>query len=220
MKVLKFGGSSVATSENINKVINIVKDNVFKGQQAVVVSALGGVTDLLLKSGEMACSGNPDYKIQLNLIEERHLEVVRDLIPVSIQSGILGNVKKMLNKLESSLEGVYLINEISDKTSDKIVSYGEFLFQAVQATSMVKSFKAILLESFLRLNGFVNPPTLEMLAEDSKRVFERYPLLKKNELSEKLQQSEPYAVAWLTYWKNNPIKYSCTANTISVKYMI
>lgn len=76
--------------------------------------------------------------------------------------------------------------EEQPELSQLIVSYGEFLFQAVQATSMVKSFKAILLELFLRLNGFVNPPTLEMLAEDSKRVFERYPLLKKNELSEKL----------------------------------
>ena len=119
---------------------------------------------------------------------------------------------KKVNKQHNSWMELVATQEEQPELSKLIVSYGEFLFQAVQATSMVKSFKAILLESFLRLNGFVNPPTLEMLAEDSKRVFERYPLLKKNELSEKLQQSEPYSVAWLTYWKNNPIKYSCTTN--------
>ena len=62
MKVLKFGGSSVATSESISKVINIVKESSFNNNIAVVVSALGGVTDLLLKAGELACEANENYK--------------------------------------------------------------------------------------------------------------------------------------------------------------
>jgi aspartokinase/homoserine dehydrogenase 1 len=127
MKILKFGGSSVASSESIQKVISIVKDSAINTKVAVVVSALGGVTDLLLNAGNLACNGNENYKISFKQIEERHLQIVRELIPVNNQSGVLGQVKKMLNKLETTLEGVFLINELSLKTSDKIVSYGELL---------------------------------------------------------------------------------------------
>ena len=125
MKVLKFGGSSVASSENINKVISIVKESSFKNNVAVVVSALGGITDLLLEAGKLACVANSDYITKFKAIEDRHLQVVRELIHVNNQSGVLGQVKKMLNKLENTLEGVFLINELSNKTSDKIVSFGE-----------------------------------------------------------------------------------------------
>lgn len=127
MKVLKFGGSSVASSENINKVINIVKDSSYKNNIALVVSALGGVTDLLLEAGNLACKNNAKYIESFKIIEEKHLQVTRELIPVNNQSGVLGTVKKMLNKLENTLEGVFLINELSPKTSDKIVSFGELL---------------------------------------------------------------------------------------------
>ena len=127
MKVLKFGGSSVASSENINKVINIVKDSSYKNNIVLVVSALGGVTDLLLEAGTLACKNNASYLEIFKTLEEKHLQITRELIPVNNQSGVLGTVKKMLNKLENTLEGVFLINELSAKTSDKIVSFGELL---------------------------------------------------------------------------------------------
>ena len=125
MKVLKFGGSSVASSENINKVIAIVKESSLQNNVAVVVSALGGVTDLLLEAGNLACKGDSSYLNSFKIIEEKHLQVIRELIPVNNQSGVLGQIKKMLNKLENTLEGVFLINELSPKTSDKLVSFGE-----------------------------------------------------------------------------------------------
>lgn len=127
MKVLKFGGSSVASSENINKVIDIVKDSSLNNNIALVVSALGGVTDLLLEAGNLACNNNANYVQSFKIIEEKHLQITRELIPVNNQSGVLGQVKKMLNKLENTLEGVFLINELSAKTSDKIVGFGELL---------------------------------------------------------------------------------------------
>jgi aspartokinase/homoserine dehydrogenase 1 len=136
MKVLKFGGSSVETSENINKVINIVKESSYNHKIAVVVSALGGITDLLLDAGKLACNSNESYKNRLKIIEERHLQVVRELIPVTKQSGVLGFIKKMLNKLENTLEGVFLINELSNKTSDKIVSFGELLSSYIISEAM------------------------------------------------------------------------------------
>ena len=72
MQVLKFGGTSVANAENIKKVIAIVSDTIKKENTIVVVSALGGVTDLLLDAAVMAASGNPDYIQKIELIEERH----------------------------------------------------------------------------------------------------------------------------------------------------
>ncbi len=127
MKVLKFGGSSVASSKSIAKVINIVKNNSHKEEIVVVVSAFGGITDLLLDAGRMACNKDKLYLNSLKQIEERHLKVVEELIPLVTQSTVLEKVKKMLSNLESILEGVFLINELSSKTSDKIVSYGELL---------------------------------------------------------------------------------------------
>lgn len=136
MKVLKFGGSSVASSENISKVINIVKESSSQTNVAVIVSALGGVTDLLLKAGELACSGNISYKEIFTTIEQKHIDVVRSLIPVNNQSGVLGQIKKMLNVLENTLEGVFLINELSAKTSDKIVSFGELFSSFIICEAM------------------------------------------------------------------------------------
>jgi len=136
MKVLKFGGSSVSSSENINKVINIVKNSSLNNNVAVVVSALGGITDVLLNAGTLACKGDESYKESFKIIENRHIDVVRELIPVSNQSGVLGQIKKMLNTLENTLEGVFLINELSAKTSDKIVSFGELFSSFIIAEAM------------------------------------------------------------------------------------
>jgi aspartokinase/homoserine dehydrogenase 1 len=136
MKVLKFGGSSVSSSENINKVIAITKESTYNDNVAIVVSALGGVTDILLETGSLACAGDESYKKTFKRIEDRHIEVVRGLISVNNQSSILGQVKRLLNKLESTLEGVFLINELSSKTSDKIVSFGEILSSYIIAEAM------------------------------------------------------------------------------------
>ena len=136
MRVLKFGGSSVASSESIKKVIDIVKESSNNNKTAVVVSALGGVTDLLLEAGNLACKGDKKYLDTFETIEKKHLQVVRELIPINNQSGVLGQIKKMLNILENTLEGVFLINELSNKTSDKIVSFGELFSSFIIANAM------------------------------------------------------------------------------------
>ena len=76
MRVLKFGGSSVANAENINKIISILRDRPEKEKLVVVVSALGGTTDALLNSVITASKGDEKYKEELRKIEDRHLEVV------------------------------------------------------------------------------------------------------------------------------------------------
>lgn len=126
MKVLKFGGTSVAHPENIHKVKSIVAQ-ADRDQVAVVVSAFGGVTDLLLNTSRLASTQDLSYKEGLKEIEDRYLSAVKSLIPVQSQSAVLSHVKSELNTLETLLEGSYLIGEITPKLSDKIVSYGELL---------------------------------------------------------------------------------------------
>ncbi len=126
MKVLKFGGTSVANPENINKVKSIIQTSPDE-KLAVVVSAFGGITDVLLNALQQASDQNNTYKIGLEQIEQRHIEIIKELIPVQNQSAILSKVKSDLNILETLLEGSFLIGEITPKLSDKIVSHGELL---------------------------------------------------------------------------------------------
>lgn len=126
MKVLKFGGTSVANAQNISLVKNIVA-NQKSDRIIVVVSALGGVTDLLLKTAALAATQDITYRAGLKEIEDRHLATIKELIPILSQSTMLSKVKSELNILETLLEGAFLIGEITPKLSDKIVSYGELL---------------------------------------------------------------------------------------------
>lgn len=126
MKVLKFGGTSVANALNIKLVKNIVA-NVVSDKTIVVVSALGGITDLLLNAAHLASQQSEGYKSVLKEIEDRHLGTVKDLVDINAQSKVLSKVKSELNTLETLLEGAYLIGETTPRLSDKIVSYGELL---------------------------------------------------------------------------------------------
>ena len=127
MLVLKFGGSSVGSAENIEKVITIVKEKLKTGKLFVVVSAMGGTTDALLECGKLAAAGNEAYKEKLREIEQRHIATVKELIPVQQQSALLSLVKKMCNEIEDLCNGIFLLNELSVRTIDKLLSYGELL---------------------------------------------------------------------------------------------
>ncbi|NJB35147.1 bifunctional aspartate kinase/homoserine dehydrogenase I [Croceivirga sp. JEA036] len=125
MKLLKFGGTSVANAPNIKRVKSIIANN--QDKQVVVVSAFGGVTDLLLNALELAASGDVSYREVLAQIEARHFDTIKTLFPVTAQSSIISKVKSELNELETLLEGAYLIGETTSRLSDKVVSYGELL---------------------------------------------------------------------------------------------
>jgi bifunctional aspartokinase / homoserine dehydrogenase 1 len=133
MQVLKFGGSSVANAENINKVITIVRQALQKDRIMLVVSALGGITDMLIQAGLKAAAGDESYKERLQEIEHRHLETVKSLLPLTGQSAILSAVKTRCNELEDICSGVFLLGELSPRTQDKIVSYGEILSSLIVA---------------------------------------------------------------------------------------
>ncbi len=136
MQVLKFGGSSVANAANIHKVIAIVQKALEKESTVLVVSALGGVTDQLLNLGYLASVSDELYKNHLRELETRHLETVRELLPIQQQSATLSLVKQHFNQLEGICDGVFLLNELSPRTKDRIVSYGELLSSQIIAAAL------------------------------------------------------------------------------------
>jgi aspartokinase/homoserine dehydrogenase 1 len=127
MKVLKFGGSSVATPQRINSIIEIVKPRLVHEPMCLVFSAFGGVTDLLIQISQLALAGQPTYKEELVKIEQRHLEAVRALISLQRQSGVLAQVKVTINELADILHGVFLVKERTPRSLDFIMSFGERL---------------------------------------------------------------------------------------------
>ncbi len=133
MEVLKFGGSSVANAENINKVVALVRQALTKDRTILVVSAFGGVTDLLIQAAQTAAAGDESYKEKLQDIERRHLEAVKGLLPLTGQSAVLSAVKTRCNEIDDICSGAYLLGELSARTQDKIVSYGELLSSLIIA---------------------------------------------------------------------------------------
>jgi bifunctional aspartokinase / homoserine dehydrogenase 1 len=133
MQVLKFGGTSVANAENITKVVAIVKRSVQKDKTVLVVSALGGITDILLSAATLASEGNEAYNEKLAFIEQRHLEAVKQLIPVAQQSQMLSLVKTACNEIEDICNGIYLLGELTARSIDRIGSYGEWISSQIIA---------------------------------------------------------------------------------------
>ena len=108
MQVLKFGGSSVANAKNINSVVSIVQEKLREDAKVtVILSALGGITDALLEAATLASVGDILYKEKLIAIEQRHLTVVKELIPLDQQSSVLSMVKKRCNEIEDTCNGVF-----------------------------------------------------------------------------------------------------------------
>lgn len=123
MKVLKFGGTSVGTVESLSNVKKIVEE--LSEQVIVVVSALGGITDKLINTGQLACKGDILFEDECQLIINRHHDVVKGIVPANKQQEVLEIIDPLLNELHTIYKGVSLIRELSQRTLDVIVSYGE-----------------------------------------------------------------------------------------------
>ena len=133
MKVLKFGGSSVGSIDSILSVKRIVE-----GQSEpviVVVSALGGITDELIRTAHLAVDGDVAYLTSFAEIAERHHTLIDAVIPQGNQrTALIHTVDNLLDELRSIYQGVYLIRDLSPKTLAAIVSYGERLSSKIVAT--------------------------------------------------------------------------------------
>lgn len=156
MKVLKFGGTSVGSVDSIKTVISILENNLANGERiAVVFSAMGGVTNRLIEIGKMAAAGNAEYIEFLKVVEERHFAIVRGMINVKNQSSTFAAVRGLFNELGDILKGVSWIKELSERTLDLIMSFGERLSTLV-ITEILKSKGvtanfAMLVTSFIRM---------------------------------------------------------------------
>ena len=126
MKVIKFGGTSVGSAESILSVKKIVESQ--SEPTIVVVSALGGITDKLLLASSLASEGNEEYRSVFMQMRSRHSEMIDAVIPAGEKRVKLHkNVDILLDELQSIYQGVFLIRDLTKKTSDAIVSYGERL---------------------------------------------------------------------------------------------
>jgi len=133
MKVLKFGGTSVGSVNSmlsVKKIVESVDDKVI-----VVVSALGGITDKLIHTSKMAAASDSAYEKEMKEIVNRHIEMVYTVIPAGkAREVLLDQVNELLSELKNIFQGIFLIHDLSPKTSATIVSYGERLSSIIVAT--------------------------------------------------------------------------------------
>jgi aspartokinase/homoserine dehydrogenase 1 len=141
MKVLKFGGSSVANSENIKKVLDIVAKTSKENKVAVVVSAFGKTTNNLLAGADKALEDIVSAKKTLDSIKELHFDIIDDLITKN-KKEVLKEVTYLFDRLESIYSGIFLLQELSDKTLAKVSSFGERLSSYIIANAAVELFDA------------------------------------------------------------------------------
>ncbi|TZG00396.1 bifunctional aspartate kinase/homoserine dehydrogenase I (plasmid) [Chryseobacterium panacisoli] len=136
MKVLKFGGTSVAHSQNILLVEKIIKDESLKSRIVVIVSALHGVTDQLIRAAEYASVKDENYIQMIQNLEEKHISLIKDLVPITEQSSLLSFVKKHFNDIEDLCNGIAVLGELTYRIKDRIASYGEFLSSKIIAARL------------------------------------------------------------------------------------
>ena len=133
MKVLKFGGTSVGSVESILSLKNIVEHQ--SQDVIVVVSALGGITDKLIATSKLAVKGDEAYRGEFEAMVERHHTMIATIITdEEKRTKLLATVDSLFDQLRSIYYGVFLIRDISPKTSAAIVSYGERLSSNIVAT--------------------------------------------------------------------------------------
>jgi aspartokinase/homoserine dehydrogenase 1 len=136
MITLKFGGTSVANAKNIKRVLAIVELKAKTDNLAVVVSALSGVTDLLLEASTKAASKEESYKEIIEIIKQKHFETISELISSEHENQLLIKINHQINQLQTLLDGCYLLGELSARTSDAVVSFGELLSSQIIATAL------------------------------------------------------------------------------------
>ncbi len=125
MKILKFGGTSVGSVEALKALTGIIKKELDQKETVVVVvSAMGGVTNQLLKMAEDAVEG-VDFMPSLTDLEKRHFAVVKELVPLQQQNQVLTKLKLYFQELEDVLQGIQALQELSPKTGDTVLSFGE-----------------------------------------------------------------------------------------------
>ena len=135
MKVLKFGGTSVGSVKSILSLKQIVENEAKKQPVVIVVSALGGITDKLLATSQLALKGDEAWREEFEAMVSRHHKMIDTIITdTKAREDLFNKVDALLEQLRSIYFGVFLIHDLSEKTQDAIVSYGERLSSLIVAT--------------------------------------------------------------------------------------
>jgi aspartokinase/homoserine dehydrogenase 1 len=139
MKVLKFGGSSVKNAENINKVLDILEGKIKNGEKfTVVCSALGGITDLLIKMSELAASGKDEYIAYYHQFKDRHESAAKKILGDKNYMLIAEKLDQNYSVLKDLLKGIFLVREVSLRTMDYVLSFGERNSNFIIAQALTK----------------------------------------------------------------------------------
>ena len=135
MKVLKFGGTSVGSVKSILSLKRIVENEAKRQSVVVVVSALGGITDKLIATSQLALKHDPKWKEEFDTMVERHHSMIDHIIDdTTLQEDLFNKVDALFDQLKSIYHGVFLVHDLSEKTLCAIVSYGERLSSNIVAT--------------------------------------------------------------------------------------
>ena len=150
MKVLKFGGTSVGSVSSILSLKQIVEKEAKHQSIIVVVSALGGITDQLIKTSLLAREGDERWRKEFDAMVDRHHKMIDTIITDTSERELLFNkVDSLLEQLQSIYYGVFLIHDLSHKTQDTIESYGERLSSNIVA-SLIRGSKWMDARKFIK----------------------------------------------------------------------
>lgn len=136
MHVLKFGGTSVASAANIRKSLAIVAAAAAQGPVVMVVSALGGTTDALISAGRAAAAADPAYRPTLADLAERHLSAARELLAGADPAPELAIINVNFEEINHLCDGIFALGELSARTLDRLMSYGELLSSRLIAAAV------------------------------------------------------------------------------------
>ncbi len=150
MKVLKFGGTSVGTVESLCNVKKIIERESVE-PLIVVVSALGGITDRLIATARMAAAGDASYLDSLDYILQRHEAVIEGLVPEERRSRLRSIVNPLFDELTNIYKGLSLLHDLSLRTLDIVVSYGERISSVIIA-HIIDGARHFDARSFIRTN--------------------------------------------------------------------
>lgn len=127
MRVIKFGGTSVQNAVNINKAAAIIKEKAADDALLVVVSAFGGITNKLIEVSNLAAQGDNTYTSILKDLETRHIDTLKELITSDSQASVTEHVRLTFKNFDDLLHGIFLLRELSARTLDLVMSFGERL---------------------------------------------------------------------------------------------
>ncbi len=150
MKVLKFGGTSVGSVKSILSLKRIVETEARKQPVIVVVSALNGITDKLIATSQLAKNGDEHYREEFDAMVSRHHQMIDTIVTdPKKRIDLFNNVDQLFEQLRSIYYGVYLIHDLSEKTQDAIISYGERLSSHIVA-AIIKNGARMNARDFIR----------------------------------------------------------------------